>query len=154
MATESARGPRRGRKEARWEEEGAGEAETESAAPGSGAERSGDGTHRKAAGSAGSAVGAGIAATRRGQSRGIRVRGGGARARWWSGGGGEGKVSHTAGRRGVRVGFVRDDDVDVCWVWVRVRVRVRVTVWLPTGRWPVGLARRVNLMWVPAANES
>lgn len=61
MATESARGPPRGRgrKEAWWEE-GAGEAE--SAAPGSGVERSGDGTQRKAAGSAGSAVGAGIAA--------------------------------------------------------------------------------------------
>jgi hypothetical protein len=61
MVTESAQGSScgHGRKEAQWEE-GAGE--PESAALGSGLERSGDGMQRKAAGNAGSAVGAGIAA--------------------------------------------------------------------------------------------
>lgn len=64
MAAERPRGPPRGggRKEAWWEE-GAGEAEN--AAPGRGGESRGDGTQRKATGSAGSAAGAGIAAAAR-----------------------------------------------------------------------------------------
>jgi hypothetical protein len=69
MVTKSAQGLLRGRtrKDAWWEE---GEREAESAASGSGLERSGDGTQRKAARSAGSAVGVGIMAARRSWKRG------------------------------------------------------------------------------------
>jgi hypothetical protein len=72
MATESPQGPPCGRtrKEAWWEE---GAREAKSVASGSGLERSGDRTPRKAAGSAGSAVGTGIMAARRRGKRGNSV---------------------------------------------------------------------------------
>lgn len=121
MATESARGPPRGRgrKEAWWEE-GAGEAE--SAAPGSGVERSGDGTQRKAAGSAGSAVGAGIAAAATRERSVSWHSSADAEARWWRWGKVEGEP-HSRSRDGVgaSVLFARTMRWVGTWGWVRVR---------------------------------